>query len=74
MNMKIKKDLLPIIGLTLMMAITAGDALLILLKTGNAIYLTLALVAIPLFLVILVVVLFRLKNEPEASSEKTVPK
>jgi hypothetical protein len=64
--MKIKKDLLPIIGLSLMMLITAADAFLIVQATGNAIYLTLALVALPLFLVILVVLLFRIKGEPQA--------
>lgn len=64
--MKIKKDLLPIIGLSLMMLITAADAFLIVQATGNAIYLILALVALPLFLVILVVIVFRLKKEPES--------
>jgi hypothetical protein len=63
--MKINKELLPIIGLVLMTLITAMDAFLLVQATGNTIYLTLALVALPLFLVILIVVIFRLKSAPE---------
>ncbi|MDD1779117.1 MAG: hypothetical protein LUQ65_13200 [Candidatus Helarchaeota archaeon] len=70
--MKIKKDLLPIIGLVLMVLITTMDAFLLVQATGNAIYLTLAVVALPLFLVILVVLLFRLKEEPASVSPEKV--
>lgn len=63
--MKIKKELFPVIALVLMILLDIGDAFLLVQTTGNAIYLTLAMVALPLFLVILFVVLFRLKKEPE---------
>ena len=64
--MKIKKELFPVIALVLMILLDIGDAFLLMQATGNAIYLTLALIALPLFLVILFVVLFRLKKEPES--------
>jgi len=64
--MKINKESFPVIALVLMILLDIGDAFLLVQATGNAIYLTLALVALPLFLVILVVVLFRLKKEPES--------
>jgi fatty acid desaturase len=64
--MKLKKDLLPILALMLMILLDVGYAFLLVQVTGNPIYLTLAVVSLPLFLVILFVVFFRLKKEPEA--------
>jgi len=64
--MKINKELLPIIGLGLMIILDLGYAFLLVQATGLPIYLTLAAVSLPLFLVILFVVLFRLKKKPEA--------
>ena len=64
--MKINKESFPVIALVLMILLNIGDAFLLVQATGNPIYLTLALIALPLFLVILVVVLFRLKKEPES--------
>jgi fatty acid desaturase len=64
--MKLKKDLLPILALMLMILLDVGYAFLLVQVTGNPIYLMLAVVSLPLFLVILFVVFFRLKKEPEA--------
>jgi len=71
--MKINKESFPVIALVLMILLDIGDAFLLVQATGNAIYLTLALVALPLFLVILVVVLFRLKKDPDSNNLEKRP-
>jgi hypothetical protein len=71
--MKIRKELFPVIALVLMLLLDIGDAFLLVQATGNTIYLTLALIALPLFLVILVVVLFRLQKEPDSNNLEKGP-
>ena len=71
--MKIRKELFPVIALVLMLLLDIGDAFLLVQATGNTIYLTLALIALPLFLVILVVILFRLQKEPDSNNPEKGP-
>ncbi|HUX97959.1 MAG TPA: hypothetical protein VMV49_00250 [Candidatus Deferrimicrobium sp.] len=60
--MKVNKKLFPIIGLSLMIVMAAGEAFLLVQATGDPIYLILALVSLPLFFS-MIYVLFRLKRE-----------
>jgi hypothetical protein len=60
--MKVNKKFFPIIGLSLMIVMAAGEAFLLVQATGDPIYLILALVSLPLFISIIYVIL-RLKRE-----------
>ncbi|MHA1264855.1 MAG: hypothetical protein ACTSRS_06425 [Candidatus Helarchaeota archaeon] len=61
--MKLKKGIYPLIGLLLMIFLTLGNAVLLVQSTGDGYYLLLALAALPLFLAIIYVWLFKLDQE-----------
>jgi len=60
---KLKKGIYPLIGLLLMIFLTLGNAVLLVQSTGDGYYLLLALAALPLFLAIIYVWLFKLDQE-----------
>ncbi len=62
--MKLSKKYLPIIGLSLMLFMTAGGAFVLAQAENNFIFLLLALVTLPLFFAI-IYVLLQLKKEKD---------
>ncbi len=62
--MKISRKYLPIIGLLLMIFMTAQNAFLLIQATGDPIYLFLSFVTMPLLIVIIYVII-RLRSEEE---------